>query len=108
MGPYSEGFGTVRPTYVFNGGDPTGKFSDITWQSWGGDKATGTGTGYWEPPGQPVAASVKAPINLVAYDRQTCGGRLVYRRLAVYFPTHGESYDPASNGENQYDLCVGA
>src|SRR4051812_21474051 len=103
--PNSVGFGKVRPSRVFNGGDPTGDFTGITWQTWGGQQAHGTGTGYWEPPGEPVAASIEAPINLVAYDLGDCRGRPAYRHLAVYFPTHGQHFDPVSNAETQYDLC---
>jgi len=91
---------------IYNGGDPTGDFRNVTWQSWGYDQALGSGTGYWEPPDQPPTASVESPINLVAYDLGVCNGQRVYRHLAVYFPTHGEHFDPATNGETQYNLCT--
>jgi hypothetical protein len=30
-----------------------------------------------------------------------------YRHLAVYYPTYGQKFDPATNAEVQYDLCTG-
>jgi hypothetical protein len=105
--PDTEGFGEVKPANVSNGGDPTGVFSDIVWDSWGGAQATGHGTGWWYDPdrGEDVAGGHSEPIGLVAYDLQQCGGGLMYRHLAVFFPEHGESFDPATNGETDYDLC---
>lgn len=100
------GFGEVRPTQIFNGGDSTGRFEAVTWQSWGGAQAIGSGTGCWVPPGGAVADCQLSPISLVAYDLTQCGGHLAYRRLATFFPTKGEHFDPATNGETQYDLCA--
>lgn len=102
----ADGFGEVRPSRIFNGGDPTGLFEDVTWKSWGSPDAIGSGTGWWVGDAESVAAGEYAPIGLVAYDLTECDGELVYRRLTVYFPTKGESFDPATNGEAQYDLCT--
>jgi hypothetical protein len=55
FGVDSRGFGEVRPATVFNGGDPTGLVTGITWSSWGGSTATGTGTSDYVGPGQYVA-----------------------------------------------------
>ena len=44
------GFGEVKPRGIFNGGDPTATVTDITWKSWGGPQAIGTGTGYYAGP----------------------------------------------------------
>lgn len=64
--PNQEGYATVRPVKVFNGGDPTGMIWNITWSSWGGAQATGTGTANWEPPGATVAEAVSQPATIVA------------------------------------------
>jgi hypothetical protein len=106
-GPDAEGFGQAKPTTVFNGGDPSGLFDPITWDSWGGPQATGTGVGLWVGPDQIVADGTRESIKLVAYDLEVCNGTLAYRHLAVYFPEHGERFDPATNGEAGYDLCNG-
>jgi hypothetical protein len=79
----------------------------VTWRTWGGSKAIGSGTGWYVAPGAIVAAGHSAPVALVAYDLTSCGGHPAYRRLATYFPTEGEKFDPATNGETQYDLCTG-
>src|SRR5579872_2840325 len=41
--PFSEGWGTVRPSRIFNGGDPSGLVTQIHWTSWGGSVAVGHG-----------------------------------------------------------------
>jgi hypothetical protein len=41
--PYGEGFGTYKPTKVFNGGSPGGLVSDINWRGWGKPVARGRG-----------------------------------------------------------------
>ena len=38
---HGAGFGQIRPSKIFNGGDPTGLVSHITWTSWGGARASG-------------------------------------------------------------------
>jgi len=42
-----QGYGQVRPTRIFNGGDPTGLLYGIHWTSWGGSEAIGTGEGLY-------------------------------------------------------------
>ena len=37
-----SGFGQVRPALIDNGGDPTGRFTNIVWASWGGPRAIGS------------------------------------------------------------------
>jgi len=101
--PSQEGYGTVRPPKVFNGGDPTGMIWDISWSSWGGAQADGTGTSYWEAPGAAVAESVKRPATIVAYNLGTCNGQLMYQAVKWYFPGEGESFDPRGH----YNICTG-
>ena len=98
-----QGYGTVRPTKVFNGGDPTGMIWDITWSSWGDAEATGTGTAYWEAPGATAAESVAKPATIVAYDLGTCNGQLMYQAAKWYFPGQGESFNPLGH----YNICTG-
>jgi hypothetical protein len=103
--PDTEGFGDVRPSRVFNGGDESGLFTDIVWDTWGGQQAIGNGTGWYVALSEDTAGGHYEPIRLVAYDLQVCGGRLMYRHLAAFFPQLGEKFDPSTNGEVDYDLC---
>src|SRR5580658_6778909 len=50
------GFGKVAPREVFNGGDPTGLVTAITWHGWGKKAAVGAGRGIYVAPNEPVAA----------------------------------------------------
>ncbi len=101
--PTQEGYGTVRPATVYNGGDPTGRIWDISWSSWGGARAEGTGTSYWEAPGAAVAESVSRPAAIVAYNLGTCNGQLMYQAAKWYFPGEEESFDPRGH----YNICTG-
>jgi PAB1-binding protein PBP1 len=102
--PSVRGYGTVRPVRVFNGGDPTGDIWDITWASWGGERAIGRGLSYGIPPGATsVAESIKQPATIVAYNLGTCNGQLMYQAAKWYFPGNGETFDPAGH----YNICTG-
>jgi hypothetical protein len=76
---------------VFLGGDPTGRVYGITWQAWGGQEATGTGTGYWVGPGQIVAQGTPQSVDITALDLGSCGGQYMYRAVEWYFPQHGQT-----------------
>jgi hypothetical protein len=100
----SQGFGEVRPATVYNGGDPTGLVTHITWSSWGGSTATGTGTSDWVGPNQSVATGTQETVTIVAFDLGTCGGKLMYQAVEWYFPQHGGTFNPS-----QYeDICNGS
>ena len=101
--PSEKGYGQVRPSEIDNGGDPTGIVSKVHWTSWGGAQATGDGTGYYEPDDAPVAESRKEPAHIVAYELGTCQGKLMYQRIAWYFPGQGESFDP----KDSRNICTG-
>ncbi|WP_224401586.1 hypothetical protein [Pseudonocardia sp. ICBG1034] len=89
--PQARGLGTARPSLVDLGGaSSTGIVEDLTWQSWGGPTATGTGTAAYAAPGQPLAAATRERATVVAADPGTCAGRPAYRTLTWYFPQHGE------------------
>jgi hypothetical protein len=99
------GFGQVRPTLVSNGGDPTGVVGGITWQSWGGPMATGTGTSDYVAPGQTVAGGTQEQVTIVAFDLGQCNGTPAYTAVEWYFPTEGQTFDPSSyeNACNYFD-----
>ncbi len=86
-----QGFGAVKPPTVFLGGDPTGLLQNVTWHAWGTSKATGDGTGYYPPPGKPVAAAVRVPVVLRASSLGPCKGRLAYRHLTITFEYKGHA-----------------
>jgi len=98
-----SGFGQARPDTVFNGGDPTGSVTTITWTSWGGPTATGTGTSDYVAPGQTVAGGSQESVTIVAFDLGTCGGKSMYQAVEWYFPQHGGVFTP-----NEYEnVCTG-
>jgi len=98
--PAGKGFGTVKPKTVFLGGDPTGLFTKLRWAGWGASKSTGTGSGYYPPPGKPTADAVKVPVTLVASSLGQCNGRLAYRKLAVSFKYKGHEH-----AGSKLDIC---
>jgi hypothetical protein len=100
---HGRGFGQVRPPEIFNGGDPTGLVTKITWQSWGGATATGTGTSTYVGPGQSVAAGTQQRATVVAFQLGTCQGKLMYRAVEWFFPQHGQSFT-TTRYEN---ICTG-
>jgi hypothetical protein len=97
------GFGQVRPPEVDNGGDPTGLVTKITWSSWGGTTATGTGTGTYVAGNQPVAAGTPQRATIVAFNLGTCDGKLMYQAVEWYFPQHGQSFSSA----RYENVCAG-
>jgi hypothetical protein len=83
----AEGFGTVAPRTIGNGGDPSGFVLHIHWKGWGRPMAHGTGRnaifrlggGYF---------STLAHIQLRVRDLGTCPGhpRRAYKTLEVRVP----------------------
>jgi hypothetical protein len=77
-----EGWGTVKPREIFNGGAPSGSVRQIQWTGWGRSLARGTGKmpiyrpagGYYRTLGR---------VQLKAYRLGRCPGstRLAYRSL---------------------------
>ncbi|MFC5140692.1 hypothetical protein ACFPK1_20825 [Actinomycetospora rhizophila] len=102
-GASQTGFGTARPGEIYAGGSPSGLVTDVTWQSWGGDRATGRGTALWIPDGVSTADGVEKPVVVVASDLGDCHGRLAYRSVGWYFPSEGETA-PNSGYD---DICDG-
>jgi hypothetical protein len=100
---HGQGFGEVKPTVVFNGGDPTGDVSGITWSSWGGAKAVGSGTTDYVGLGQSVASGTEEPVTIVAFDLGACDGRFMYQAVEWYFPQHNQRFNA-----NEYEnVCTG-
>jgi hypothetical protein len=95
-----KGFGKVQPKTVFLGGDPTGLFQHLSWKHWGSSTATGTGTGFYPPPGKPTADSVKVPVTLVASSLGSCSGHTGYRKLATYF-----TYKGHKKAGSKFSIC---
>ena len=99
----SSGFGQVKPSKIFNGGDPTGLVTDVVWSSWGGAQATATGTSDYVGPNQSVAQGTEQSATVDAFNLGTCDGKLMYQAVEWYFPQHGQAFNP-----NQYEnICTG-
>jgi hypothetical protein len=99
----SVGFGEVKPSEIFNGGDPTGLVTHIVWSSWGGAQAVGIGKSDYVGPNQTVASGTEQAATIIAFGLGNCDGKLMYKSLEWYFPEHGQSFDP-SHYEN---ICTG-
>ena len=98
-----QGFGQVKPAEIFNGGDPTGLVTKLTWSSWGGSQAVGSGMSDYVGPGQSVATGKQKPVTVVAFKLGTCHGTLMYKAVEWYFPKEGQAFSPG-----QYEnICSG-
>jgi hypothetical protein len=99
-----SGWGQVRPKTVYNGGDPTGLVTSISWHGWGDAQAIGAGRGLYVAPGQAVAQGTIEPVRIVAFDLGTCNGRYMYAAVEWYFPQHKQTF----NAGQFEDTCIGA
>jgi hypothetical protein len=81
------GYGTSRPTEIFNGGDPSGDITHIHWSSWGGNVAVGQGRYDLSRPHGGYYLKL-VTIELRAYDigRCTREGPSAYLKLAIRTP----------------------
>ena len=68
-----------------------------------GGAPAGDGTGYYVPDDAPVAESRQEPAQIVAFELGTCQGKLMYQRIAWYFPGEGDSFDP----KDSRNICTG-
>jgi hypothetical protein len=100
---HGAGFGQVKPAKIFNGGDPTGLLTHITWKSWGGPDAVGTGKTDYVGPGQSVATGKEEQATVEAFKLGKCHRKLMYKAVEWYFPQHGQAFS-ASHYEN---ICQG-
>ncbi|MFJ9250283.1 hypothetical protein [Streptomyces sp. NPDC101776] len=100
--PNQKGYGLPKPTMFFNGGSPSGMVRDLTWTSWGEQRATGTGEEVYVTNAS-VADSPWEKNSVVAFDLGDCDGVRTYRKISTFFPQHGGRFDPT-----QYiDVCTG-
>lgn len=97
---HGKGFGTIKPPTVFLGGDPTGRVSSITWQNWGGQRATGYGQGWC--PGSSVANGHRCQAALRASSLGLCHGRRAYRSMLFLFKS-GTTWTVGS----RWNICRG-
>lgn len=104
-GASAVGFGQVKPAEISLEGDPTGMLTGITWQSWGGGTATGTGTSTYVGPNQSAAQGVQERATVVASDLGTCGGGAAYQQVRWYFPEQGETL--STGGTTTINACSG-
>jgi hypothetical protein len=99
-GPWSsgqKGYGKIKPRTIYNGGDPTGLVKHITWSSWGGKRAMGTGTSWWVGPHQSVnQGHFERGAKIVLFHLSRCHGRRAYDAIEWFFPRHGQHFDPRS------------
>jgi hypothetical protein len=102
--PSASGFGQVKPAEINLGGDPTGIVTGITWQSWGGSMAMGTGTGTYVGQGQTTAQGSPQTATVVAFSLGTCGGAPAYQMVEWYFASEGETPGTAATTQN---ACTG-
>jgi hypothetical protein len=99
----TKGFGRVRPKEVYFGGDAQSVVEKIHWDKWGPPRAVGDGTAWYLPPGvKSVSEGHAAPAKIVAFDLGTCDGKLAYRKLEWFFPSHGGHFI-ASRG---HSICI--
>lgn len=95
----SKGFGNARPAVIHSGGSGSSTYAyDLSWQDWGGERATGIGLGYYAQPGSgranaPVEEGV--PVTVVAFEPTMCQGQRAYTKVAYYFPSKGETFESA-------------
>ncbi len=98
-----QGYGTVKPQIINNGGDPTGIVTNITWQSWGGTQATGTGMTDYVMGNEDVADGTTEQATVVAFNLGMCQGKPSYNAVEWYFPQYGQTFNPS-----QYrNICTG-
>lgn len=96
------GLGEVKPsTFGCNGGLDH-HVDGVSWSSWGGATATGTGEAGYIPKGE-LGTDRAIPAAIRAWDLGTCRGKLAYRQLKWWFPSEGQSFE--SGGITYYISC---
>lgn len=101
--PSQQGYGTVKPTVIFNGGDPSGLVTGIRWTGWGSAQATGYGQGWSTAQATDTASGHYANATVVAFDLGMCRGKAMYKGVSWYFPAEGGHFEPL----NYLDMCTG-
>jgi hypothetical protein len=98
-----QGFGQVKPSKIFNGGDATGLVTHVAWKSWGGAQAVATGISEYVGPGESNASGTEEAATVVAFNLGACDGKLMYRAVEWYFPQHKQAFYPG----RYEDICTG-
>jgi len=84
-GPYGEGFGTIRPHVIYNGGNPSGLIYHIHWRRWGDSIAYGIGMhAIFKPSGGYYRHRVRALLRVRRLEQ--CEGHLAYSQLSIKEP----------------------
>jgi hypothetical protein len=106
-GQGGEGWGTSRPTRIFNGGDPSGLVKEIQWASWGGSTAIGYGlTFIFKPHGGYYSEPVLVVLRASGLGKCTAKGPRAYAHLSVRNPERPEgSLGPWSSWSGTKSLC---
>lgn len=87
-GPQGAGWGTARPSEIFNGGDPSGLVTHIHWASWGGASAVGSGkNAIFKPKGGYYKQLVTIQLRATDKGRCTATGPRAYEKLYVRVPS---------------------
>ena len=85
LGPYSVGFGVVRPTQISFGGASTSNFAYVHWSSWGGPRAVARG---FEQGGQGGSRTAShgswLPVEIRASNLGRCGTTFEYRSVTIW------------------------
>jgi hypothetical protein len=58
--------------------------------------------GEYVSPDKTVAEATPEQAHVVAFDLGDCDGTQMYRRFGLFFPQHGQTFDPATMSE---DVC---
>jgi len=101
--PSQQGYGTIEPTEINNGGDSTGIVTNITWQAWGSTQAIGRGVSTYLNPSSTVSEGTQASATVVAFNLGTCSGKPAYTAVEWYFPQYGQLFNPS----HYRNICTG-
>ena len=105
-----QGWGEVRPSVIYNGGDPTGLVKRIAWSTWGGARAVGHGLGFYIAPDAPdIAHGSFASATVVAFDLGRCDDKAAYLAVEWYFPGKIKSgFSPSAFSSSAFETtCNG-
>ncbi|HTC68984.1 MAG TPA: hypothetical protein VK662_05390 [Acidothermaceae bacterium] len=98
-----EGYGHVKPSTIYNGGDPEGRIRHIHWTSWGGAQAAGAGISEYVAPGQIGVEGRPESARVVLFHLGYCREQRAYDAVEWYFPEHGQHFYPRT----YIDSCTG-
>ncbi len=100
---FQEGYGHVKPSTIYNGGDVLGRIKRIRWSSWSSAQAIGMGLSTYVAPGQSTVEGQLETARVVLFHLGDCRGRRAYDAIEWYFPEHGQHFRPRA----YTDSCTG-